>query len=98
MVPSLDWMTAKAYYTTRLIADRRYTHMISNGDLAPGFVDPQTGAMIRKEIEGDSERVMVEYHNHKVNMASYLFFLGVGTYESYAGTTTTTLESNMHTN
>jgi len=26
---------------------------------------------------------MVRYHNHTVNMAPYLFFLGLGTYETY---------------
>lgn len=85
IVPSLDYMTAKAYYTTRIIADKRYSHIISNGDLAPGFFDPNTNQPIRQPVAGDDQRVLVEYHNHKVNMASYLFYLGVGTYESYSG-------------
>ena len=69
-------MTSKSYYTTRIIADRRYSHLISNGDLAPGFFDPATGEPRPQPVAGDDQRVMVEYHNHKVNMASYLFFLG----------------------
>jgi aminopeptidase N len=85
MVPSLDTMTAKAYYTTRIIADKRYTHLISNGDLAPGFFEPTTGVPTPKPIAGDEARVLVEYHNHIVNMAPYLFFLGVGTYQAFRG-------------
>jgi len=34
------------------------------------------------DYEGD-ERHVLTYYNHKVNMAPYLFFLGVGTYEVY---------------
>lgn len=78
-------MTAKSYYTTRLIADRRYTHMISNGDLAPGFFDPATGAATPQNIAGDNERVLLTYFNHNVNMAPYLFFLGVGSYKAFRG-------------
>lgn len=85
MVPSLDFMTSKAYYTKRIIADKRYSHMISNGDLAPGFYDELTGEPRPKAVQADESRVMVEYHNHKVNMASYLFFLGVGHYQAYRG-------------
>lgn len=59
--------------------------MISNGDLAPGFFDPATKAPRPHAIAGDDQRVLIEYHNHLVNMASYLFFLGCGTYESYDG-------------
>ena len=34
----------------------------------------------------EHERHVLKYYNHKVNMAPYLFFLGVGTYEVYRRT------------
>jgi len=64
IVPSLDFMTAKAYYTTRLVADARYSHLISNGDLAPGYFDPQSGKPTPKALQDG--RVEVMYYNHKV--------------------------------
>jgi aminopeptidase N len=85
IVPSLDHMTAKSFYTVRIVADKRYTHLITNGDLAPGYVHPETGLPVYKPVAGDEKRVQVEYHNHITNMASYLFFLGAGTYETYRG-------------
>jgi len=83
IVPSIDAMPAKAFYTTRIIADKRYSHLITNGDLAPGYFDPASGKPTPKSVEGDNELVEVIYYNHKVNMASYLFFLGCGSYVSY---------------
>ena len=85
MVPALDFMTAKSYYSTRIIADKRYSHLISNGDLAPGFFDEVTGEPRPQPLASDASRVLVTYYNHKVNMASYLFFLGVGHYQAYRG-------------
>jgi hypothetical protein len=67
IVPSLDFMTAKAYYTTRLVADARYSHLISNGDLAPGYFDPQSGKPTPKALQ--QGRVEVMYYNHKVKFA-----------------------------
>jgi aminopeptidase N len=37
IAPSLDCMAAKCYYTTTIVADKRYTNLISNGDYAPGY-------------------------------------------------------------
>ncbi|GLE06297.1 hypothetical protein PINS_up015544 [Pythium insidiosum] len=87
IVPCIDTMDAKAYYTTTIVADKRYTNIITNGDLAPGFHD-ENGLPIfhaTEEVLGkaDASRHAVKYHNHTVNMAPYLFFLGVGTYETY---------------
>ncbi|DBA03875.1 TPA: hypothetical protein N0F65_004565 [Lagenidium giganteum] len=90
IVPCVDTMDAKAYYTTTIVADKRYTNMITNGDLAPGY-HTETGTPIyhpASEVLGsaDESRHALKYHNHKVNMAPYLFFLGVGTYETYRRT------------
>jgi aminopeptidase N len=86
MVPSIDAMWAKTYYTTSIIADRRYTNIITNGDLASGYFDPLTSLPL-PQAHGDDEdgnpRVKVVYHNHITNMAPYLFFLGCGTYVTY---------------
>ncbi|GAB5356534.1 hypothetical protein AAMO2058_000298000 [Amorphochlora amoebiformis] len=94
IVPAVDRMNAKAFFTTTIIADKRYTNMISNGDLAPGFWkrEEKTGAKIaiyQDEKDGDPklpERKVIKYYNHKVNMASYLFFFGCGVYETYTRT------------
>jgi aminopeptidase N len=90
IVPCIDTMDAKAYYTTTIVADKRYTNIITNGDLAPGFHDAQGVPVFHsaKELLGadDEARHGLKYHNHTVNMAPYLFFLGVGTYETYRRT------------
>ncbi|KAG6598101.1 membrane alanine aminopeptidase [Phytophthora cinnamomi] len=90
IVPCIDTMDAKAYYTTTIVAGTRYTNIITNGDLAPGY---HTGAGVpifhpASEVLGeeDSSRHVLKYYNHKVNMAPYLFFLGVGTYETFRRT------------
>ena len=72
LVPCFDDMTAKCTYTTTIIADERYTNLITNGDL--------TG---QREPAGPG-RVRVRYENKKTPMAPYLFFLGCGTYATYA--------------
>lgn len=41
LTPCFDDMTAKCTYTTTIIADSRYTNMISNGDVAPEFLTSQ---------------------------------------------------------
>ena len=63
--------------------------MITNGDLAPGFVNPDDGTPIYGKGSDvlsnsqDDSRHVLTYYNHKVCMAPYLFFLGVGTYVTY---------------
>lgn len=85
-------MPAKAYYTTTVVADRRYAQVISNGDPAPGYFNEQTGEMQPKPEESasapsdkpaDVERVIYRYYNHTINMASYLFFAGAGSWVKY---------------
>lgn len=106
-----------------LTADNRYSNIITNGDLAPEFVNVDgtprrlsiTEAGLSGIVSGDDARVVLRYYNHKVlvfhlmftvllriatslagaenlrswrelsqvNMAPYLFFLGVGTYDTY---------------
>ena len=95
IVPCIDRMPSKTFYTTTIVADKRYTSLISNGDLAPGFVNPQTKETVYQEITdclpgfktdypaSGPARHVVRYYNHKVNMAPYLFFLGCGTYEVF---------------
>ncbi|CEG48934.1 metalloprotease family [Plasmopara halstedii] len=90
IVPCIDTMDAKAYYTTIIVASTRYTNIITNGDLAPGY-HTDDGVPIfhpASEVLGvnDSSRHVLKYYNHKVNMAPYLFFLGVGTYETFRRT------------
>ncbi len=77
LVPCYDDMTAKCTYTTTIIADNRYTNMISNGDIAPECHDAN-GKSKKKEL--GNGRALMRYYNHKTPMAPYLFFLGVGTY------------------
>ncbi|ETO85342.1 hypothetical protein F444_00927 [Phytophthora nicotianae P1976] len=90
IVPCIDTMDAKAYYTTTIVADKRYTNIITNGDLAPGY-HTETGVPVfhpASEVLSvdDPSRHVLKYYNHKVNMAPYLFFLGVGTYETFRRT------------
>ncbi|KAL3668363.1 hypothetical protein V7S43_006453 [Phytophthora oleae] len=90
IVPCIDTMDAKAYYTTTIVAGTRYTNIITNGDLAPGY-HTETGVPVfhpASEVLGadDSSRHVLKYYNHKVNMAPYLFFLGVGSYETFRRT------------
>ncbi|CAK4630663.1 unnamed protein product [Aphanomyces euteiches] len=90
IVPCIDTMDAKAYYTTTIVADKNYTNIITNGDLAPGFCTPEGKPIYHPVVEvlgvEDASRHALKYHNHTVNMAPYLFFLGVGTYETYRRT------------
>ncbi len=71
LVPCIDTMTAKCTYTTTIIADDRYTRLLSNGDVSV----PRTPA-------GDG-RVSITYANSITPMAPYLFFLGVGSWETF---------------
>ncbi|MDK2974576.1 MAG: aminopeptidase [Methanofollis sp.] len=74
IVPCFDDMTAKCTYTTTIIADERYTNLISNGDVRSGRKPCGNG------------RVAVTYDNVTTPMAPYLFFLGVGTYATFSRT------------
>ncbi len=70
LVPCLDDMTAKCTYTTAIIADDGYTNILSNGD--PGGPRYSLGP----------GRSVQEYRNTTTPMAPYLFFLGVGCYDT----------------
>jgi aminopeptidase N len=72
LVPCIDTMTAKCTYTTTIIADERYTRLLSNGDVSV----PRTHV-------GDG-RVSITYDNSVTPMAPYLFFLGVGSWEIFS--------------
>jgi len=65
-------MTAKCTYTTTIIADSRYTTMISNGDVSQPRAPAGKG------------RDTIQYANTITPMAPYLFFLGVGTYDTHS--------------
>ena len=71
LVPCIDDMTAKCTYRTTIIADNRYTNLITNGDV---FEERSAYTKTRDKII---------YNNTKTPMAPYLFFLGVGTYASF---------------
>lgn len=71
LIPTLDEMTTKCTYVTTITANKKYTNVITNGDQ----VEPP------KDI-GDG-RVEVQYDNTLTPMATYLFFLGVGTWDTY---------------
>ncbi|MDO8480217.1 MAG: M1 family metallopeptidase [Nanoarchaeota archaeon] len=71
IVPCIDDMTAKCTYKTTIIADSRYTHLLTNGDVS-----------IPRESAGKG-RDRIRYDNAVTPMATYLFFLGCGTYASF---------------
>ena len=72
LVPCIDDMTAKCTYTTTIIADARYTHLITNGDVA-----------VPRQPAGNG-RDTITYENRITPMAPYLFFLGCGTYAAFS--------------
>ncbi len=72
LVPCIDDMTAKCTYTTTIIADARYTSLISNGNVA-----------VPRSPAGEG-RVKITYENTTTPMAPYLFFLGCGTYATFS--------------
>ncbi len=89
LVPCIDEMTAKCTYRTTIIADSRYTHMISNGDiaiprhrLAKGHSFSHSSRFLHPHPD-QGDRDSITYENTKTPMAPYLFFLGVGTYASF---------------
>ena len=71
ITPCIDDMTAKCTYYTTITADSRYTDYLTNGDLVSEVKELKNG------------RVKVEYANNITPMATYLFFLGVGTYATF---------------
>lgn len=71
MVPCFDVMNVKCTYITTIIADSRYTNVITNGDLIEGPTNVGGG------------RVKYVYDNTITPMTSYLFFLGLGTYDTF---------------
>ena len=71
LVPCIDDMAAKCTYTTTIIADNRYTNLITNGDIT----------VPRHPVSNN--RDSITYDNSITPMAPYLFFLGVGTYATF---------------
>mgnify|MGYP000997117011 FL=1 len=71
IVPCIDDMTAKCTYTTTIIADSRYTNLITNGDVV----------VERHSVKPGRDKIV--YDNSVTPMAPYLFFLGVGTYATF---------------
>jgi aminopeptidase N len=72
LVPCIDDMTVKCTYTTTINADERYTNLITNGDIS-----------VPRHPLGNG-RDSITYDNTVTPMAPYLFFLGVGTYETHS--------------
>jgi aminopeptidase N len=72
LVPCIDDMTAKCTYTTTIIADERYTNLITNGDA------------IGTRVPAGLGRVQIQYKNTVTPMAPYLFFLCCGTYATFS--------------
>ena len=71
IVPCIDDMTAKCTYRTAIIADSRYTNLITNGDVV----------VERHTVKPGRDKIV--YDNTVTPMATYLFFLGVGTYDTF---------------
>ncbi len=79
ILPVIDDCTAKCTFRTTLEGDRRYTHLISNGD-----IDRQTnpdGRPVPKP--GAPDRQVITYVN-RVPMAPYLFLACAGTWDVLA--------------
>ncbi|AKB22660.1 M1 family metallopeptidase [Methanosarcina sp. WH1] len=71
IVPCIDDMCAKCTYRTTIIADSRYTNLITNGDVV----------VERHTVKPGRDKIV--YENSVTPMATYLFFLGVGTYATF---------------
>lgn len=71
IVPCIDDMCAKCTYKTAIIADSRYTNLITNGDVV----------VERHTVKPGRDKIV--YDNSITPMATYLFFLGVGTYATF---------------
>jgi len=75
IVPCVDMMTSKTFYTTRITASKSYSNFVTNGDLQ--------NLDFKSDEADENGNVTACYHNHKVNMAPYLFFVAVGTYDTH---------------
>src|SRR5512139_474404 len=64
-------MDAKCTYTTTIVADERYTCLVSNGDVSVPRTPVENG------------RASITYDNSVTPMAPYLFFIGVGSWEIF---------------
>lgn len=71
IVPCIDDMAAKCTYKTAIIADSRYTNLITNGDVV----------VERHTVKPGRDKIV--YDNSVTPMATYLFFLGTGTYATF---------------
>ncbi len=71
IVPCIDDMRAKCTYKTTIIADSRYTNLITNGNILVN----------RRTLKPGRDKIV--YENSITPMATYLFFLGVGTYSTF---------------
>lgn len=70
IAPCIDDMRAKCTWTTTIIADSRYSNLISNGNVS------------RVRTRYDTTRDTITYQNDEP-MPPYLFFLGVGTWDTF---------------
>ncbi len=70
IAPCIDDMRAKSTWTTTIIADNRYTNLISNGNIKT------------PRAPYDKNRDIITYQNDHP-MPPYLFFLGVGTWDTF---------------
>ena len=70
IAPCIDDMRAKCTWTTTIIADSRYSNLISNGNVS------------RERTRYDTKRDTITYQNDEP-MPPYLFFLGVGTWDTF---------------
>ncbi len=71
IVPCIDDMAAKCTYRTTIIADSQYTNLITNGDVV----------VERHTVKPGRDKIV--YDNSITPMATYLFFLGAGTYATF---------------
>ena len=70
IAPCIDDMRAKCTWTTTIIADSRFSNLISNGNVS------------RPRTRYDNSRDTITYQNDEP-MPPYLFFLGVGTWDTF---------------
>ncbi|HJJ42577.1 MAG TPA: M1 family metallopeptidase, partial [Methanocorpusculum sp.] len=70
ITPCIDDMRAKCTWTVTIIADKRYTNIITNGNV------------IRERTRYDDKRDTITYQNN-MPMPPYLFFIGVGTWQTF---------------
>ena len=104
IVPCVDRMASKTFYTSTFVSSTRYSNVVSNGDVAPDFLNaadnsPKFGSITdslsdieqlflndatnNTTTDDQDERNVIRYYNHVTNMAPYLFFMGVGSYDVY---------------